>query len=265
MKKFFNWIESLNALDLYGVEDVPQGTANLPPGDEPIQQLSTSRMMGFLMKKTLNGKPAQERFDDEIRWGHTTGATRIKITPNGNVVIGRQTNNLQGNTVWVCKRVYKINDSDFAGKEDALANDIMKRVEDTAKEPIDGGMRNWKNLVDLVKETAKELQGSIPGLFMYEDIKKVNDTNYIIYFSLRGVGQGKIVRRRFRAGYSPFLDIDMSYDNDTGFIRVILTTTTIEAEGGAWDVDIPFFDEKFAPTQKSEEVIRAIITTLRYF
>lgn len=250
--------------DLYGFESLADKKRPSPPEDDnPIQAFGVHNLMTHLMRKKLGSKHAEQKFDDEVHWGSGTGSWRIQLTPNASIIVSQMNNDLQGNAVWLCKRVYRINEADFTGKEDVIAKDLFEKVEELAKKTLPKIDRNFNELFNLVKFVSKNLQNKIPGLFMYEDVKKVNDKEYIIYYSLRGGGRGKLTRVRQRGGYMPFLDIYITHSDETGLIRVILTSTTIDDDGGNWDLDIPFGDFYFSPDK--EEILAAIVTSLRFF
>lgn len=262
---FKQWLEAID-LDIYGADELDAKVRKpAQADDDPIQALAVTRIMKHLLKlRIANIKPI-ERFDDEIRWGEHSGSVRVKLTPNASIVISQATNDLNGNIVWVCKGFYHLDAEKFTGHEEALAKEIYEKILEVAKQPIDNTTTNYTGLINLVKEVARMLRVQLPEIYTYDEIKQVSIDEFIIMFSVRGVGHGKVVRQRQRGGNSPFMNVDISFNPNTGCIRVILTTTTIAADGGGWDIDIPFFDEKFMPSQDSKNVIAPILTAIRFF
>jgi hypothetical protein len=263
-RKFATWLEDK---DIFGFADVESNKTYAPKeNDLPIQAFAVHSLMKTLLKKKLGEKIPHPKFDDEVTWGEKTGAVKIKLTPNGQINISRLISDLNGNNVWICKQSYKLNDDDFVGREDTVADDIFTHLTRLSSQPVDVAVKNYKNLGGLAKNTAKDIRETMPNLFTYEDIKEINPNNFIVYFSIRATGVGKIAAGGRRASVmSPYLDINMSYDNESGLIRVILCTTSIHSEGGEWEIDIPFFDEHFTPSQDAKELISCIRTSIKYY
>lgn len=267
MSDFKNFVEEFN--DIFGFEELRNKKADVaPPDEQPIQPFAISGLLDHLLRKRLGETEATQRFTDEVRWGNSTGSMRIKITPMRSIIISRLSNNLQGENIWICKKFYSIDSSNFTGHEDTVANDIFKQVEKIAYEPVDAAVRDFSNLYALVQHIAKDTRSKIPGMFTYDDIKRISESDYIINFSIRAMGVGKLSRRGTagrRATLMPFMQVEVVYMNATGVIHVVLSTVSISPEGNGWSQDIPFFDEKFMPSQSKEEIEKVIVAAITYF
>lgn len=251
--------------DIFGFEEKQAKPA--PPAaqnEEPIQTFYLNKMMESLAEEKVGAWSSKMRFADEVQWGQTDGAMRARLTPNQGVSIERLTTDLQGHPLWVTKELCKIKTQEFIGHEDLVAREIADHVRLIAREPVDGPQRDYKELFVLTKEIATQVK-TANQMFVFQEIKKVNDNNYNIQMSLIGSGVGRIAATGGRAArQTPVGIIDMSYDPERGTIKGILTTVDIQDEGSPWQIDIPYFMGQFSPTQPVSEICRAVIAGLKF-
>jgi len=255
--------------DIFGFDEIEAKKQEVEvPSDEdlPIISFNVEWMMDSLSRYKLGSMRAKHDFSDEVIWGDKQpGAIRACITPNGNFFIDRMCIDLHGNVVWICKKTFRIDFENWKDKEDLVAKDMFEEVRKISFQQIDRADSNYEDLPYLTKRLAGRLKAVAPELFMYEDIKEINKDYFIIYFSLRGAGVGKIARRFRRSAQTPEATIDIKYYRNRGYIRMILTTVSVGGEGQGWEIDIPYLDANFMPSQHKEEIVQAITTALKYY
>jgi hypothetical protein len=201
-------------------------------------------------------------FTPATLWGDKVGAIRARLTPNKGVIIERRTSDLQGQSLWIVKKTFKIKTEEFVGHEDIVADDVSKHVKIIAHEPIDSAQREYSGLFGIVRRIVEKVQAKVNPMFTFQEVKKVNENNYNILLSVAGYGQGKLVSR-LKPGPSSGGIIDMSYNPETGMVKGILTTIEVE-ESGAWEIDVPYFMGQFAPSQPPEEIVSSMIAGLKF-
>ncbi len=248
--------------DLYGFMDKhPKPVARID--DElPIQPFSMNSLMDDLEGVRVGMLTVSRPFEDEVRWGSVDGAIRARLTPNQGVSIERMTTDLEGKPFWVVKKLVKIKAREYAGIEDVVSRDLEEQIQRIAREPIDGAVRGYKSIWELTKRIAEDVKSSNP-MFVYQEIKKVSETNYNILFSVANAGVGQVVRNT-NGGPTPAGIIDMSYDPQRGAIKGILTTIEKEGESNSWVIGIPYFMGEFSPTQPIDEIVRTLQAGLKF-
>jgi hypothetical protein len=264
MLKFKLWLE---ARDLYGFDDAKKIDPAMrhDTGDLPIQAFNFNGMLDELERTKVGGVRGSRPFGDQVQWGTVVGATRARLTPNQGILIERKIADLHGEPVWITKRIYKIKSNEFAEQEDNVASEIGEHVQDVAMEQLDTAARDYKNLFVLTSRVAERVKGQAVNMFVYEEIKKVNDNNYNILFSLIGAGVGRILHSRGHSpSYTPAGIIDLSYDEHTGIIRSILSTIDIDDDSDPWEISLPYAQNWFGASQKIEEMVNIIIAGLRF-
>jgi len=265
MSLFKTFIET----DIFGfgeIEAKKRDEEEIPDDDQPIRPFSVAWMMDVLARKKIGGRvKASHAFLDQVTWGEgKVGSVRVKLTPNIAVFIERAVDDVQGQRTWVCKKVFKPNLKEYAGREEVVANDVFKEVEKLYDTKIDTATEEHDYLINLVKRMAARLKAVAPEIFVFQDVKEINQNYYVIYFSLKGVGVGKLATKGRRVTQTPEATIDVNFNKERGLIHVILTTVTIGGEGDDWQLDIPYLDAFYAPSQNKDEIIDTVITALKY-
>lgn len=255
--------------DPFGFEELDKSRdAKDNPGDFqddlPIVLFSIQWLMDSLSRKKLNNVKATADFLDEVYWGKKqAGTIRVRLTPNTNIYIERLMFDLTGASVWVCKSLFKIDQREFRGKEDVVANDIFKEVVRIDSENLEAAKKEY-DLQPLLNRLVSRIRTTHGSVFMYQDVKRVRKNYYVIWFSIVGSGTGKLLHGR-RTARSPEATIDIAYDDIGGMIHIILTTISGGGEGLSWEIDIPYMDAHFAPTQAKEEIVSSVVTALKYY
>lgn len=259
--------------DVFGFDELidKKEREKAPPKDDdlPIRAFNLHWMMDNLARKKLGGKiKATETMIDGIIWGEwkKVGTIRVRVMPNITVYVERMIQDLNGTRTWVLKHVLKPNIREYAGSEDVVANDIFEYVEKVHFENFDSPSEDYDSLLTLAKRMATRLRTVAPDGFSFQDIKEVNKDYYVISFALRNAGVGKLVTRTQNLQQSPEATIDVNYKKDRGLIHVILTTVSVGGDGqSGWEVDLPFLDAWYAPTQKKDEIIESVMKVLKFY
>jgi hypothetical protein len=268
MNNFKSYFENDN-FDIFGFNQLEKERDNLsdkPDDDMPITLFSVDWLMNSLARKRINNVKANHDFLDEIYWGNKkVGTIRVRLTPNTNVYIERLMADLEGNPIWICKRLFKIDQRDFQGKEDIVADDIFKEVIKIDSEKFEAAKADWKDLQLLVSKLVQRIRTAHGDIFMYQDVKKVRKNYYVIWFSIAGAGTGRLLHTGRRSQRTPEATVDVAYDDVAGTIHIILSTVSGGDEGLSWEIDVPYLDAFYAPSQSREEIVDTIVTALKYY
>jgi len=265
----FKLFESGKLADRWGFEEIEarkEKPEKPQDDDKPIRSFNVQWMMDVLSRKKINGRiKATDAFLDHVTWGDMDGAIRVRLTPNIEVMIERRTTDLEGAKTWVLKRFFKPKLEEYAGKEEEVSKEVFEEVEGLYKEAIDSASENYGNLLSLSKRMADRIRTHAPLIYDYQDTKEVNKDYYVIYFSIRNAGVGKLVSRSQRGSLSPEVTIDVNFNREKGLIRVIISTVSYGAEGQGWEVDVPLLDSFYAPSQNKDEIIDTVLAAIRYY
>lgn len=260
---FRKFLESVE--DLFGADKAP---LDKNPGDHddddlPIRVFSISRLLERIQSRSIGFLQPAIPFNDTIQWGEYAGSVRVKISPNGNIAVERRIQDLTGEEIWITKNMFKINQEKFIGHEDTVADDIFEKAKKVYSGQLDSPTSDFKEFDGLVNRMAQRIQSNNP-LFMFNGIKKPEKNHSLICFTLRGVGVGKIVRK-MKGGPTPEAVVELKYNEKRGIFQTILTTYSIEGEGQSWEVDLPYFNGFFMPSQDTDEIIDCLSTLLKFY
>lgn len=258
--------------DVFGFDDIAarkEEEQKQKPQDEdkPIRAFNVQWMMDVLARKKLGGRvKATEAFLDHVTWGEREGAVRVRLTPNIEVQLERRITDKEGATVWVLKRLFKPKLEEFAGKEEIVANEVFEEVEEVWQEAIPSAADEYKNLLHLSKRMTDRIRSHAPDLYDYQDTTQINKDYYILYFAIRNAGVGKLVSRSPSGGrFSPEVTVDVNFNREKGLLHIIVSTVSFGGEGSGWEVDLPWLDSWYAPSQKQDEIIDTVLTSIKYY
>lgn len=257
--KFRNWLEAVE--DIYGFEDKEPEDERVD--DLPIKSFSIHRLLNELSDYTIGELVCYRNFVDQVQWGNEPGALRVRLTPNLGVILERMTSDLQGKPFWITKKLFKLRNQEFAGRESTVAAEINHHIQEISKESLDSPSANY-NLYPLAIRLADRVKKHIHNMFIYEEFKKINENNYNILFSLVGAGVGRLLGSGNQTGWTPAGIIDISYNPERGSIKGILNTISVDNDTDSWRIDVPYFLSEFAPSQPAEEIITTIVSGLKF-
>ena len=252
--------------DLFGFAEKEKTPPELKPQDEnPIKAFGMNEFLDRLARVKIGSHLSHRTFEDQVQWGKTDGALRARLTPNQGISVERLTADLNGQPLWITKKLFKIKTNEFAGHEDVVAKELGEQINHIAHEKLDSPVANYKGLHTLTAKMVERVKHNIHDMFVYQELKKVSENNYNILFSLMGAGVGKIVRRTGNSGgWTPAGIIDLSYNPERGSMKGILSTVSVDNDADPWEIDIPYFMGEFSPSQPMEEVIQAIVAGLKF-
>lgn len=238
------------------------------PQDLPVERLNVQSVIEQLAKNDLGVKKGRIKFFNECQWGDQPGAVRAVITPKVNVKIQKLHHDLEGNSVWVMKKYFFIDDVNYAGKEDTVAYEIFDQVRNINDEQLERPSRDVA-LTELARSLSSKmntLESSI--LIPTHTVKRVAENEYNLSYYLKGGG---------RSGYSGAnttkniieVIVNLSSRKDTGLIKAMVTVVTNMSSGsrggGSWSLSPSDFEEYFMPTQSKKEIVESIVTALKTY
>ena len=265
---FNKWL-ILKENNIFGFKDLFGFKNNAPPAptdDNPIKRLNTELLIEYMLKLKINDSNPFSKYPDQIQWGESSGAIRMVISPLGSFksIIRRMQTDLEGNTVWLCKKVIPYHDIIEANvnEEEELSNFLFEKIEEIKEAKFESCVRDYKNLRNLVVKIAKKSQQQdiLPNSMFFKAIREVNHNNFLIYFEAKGHGAEAPDSQRLEE----FI-IDMSYNEKKGTIRSIGYNVQSPMRQHSWTIQTPEWDEIFNPSQSEEEITAAITSAFRTY
>lgn len=233
------------------------------PDNLPIVSIDIEVTMNKLLQNKLNSQIPFSNFINEIQWGKENGAIKMVISPLGSFksIIRQLTTDLEGNKIWICKKILPYKDLNKANIEidEKLADLIFEDVEKISKKTVESPISDYKNFKNLVLKISKECQREkiIPEIFIFRGIKEINNNHYIIFFECKGQG----VETPGSGRLEQFL-IEMIYDKNKGTIRSYGHDVQSRTKGHSWTPQPSEWDEYFSPAQPAEEITNCICRAL---
>lgn len=262
----FAFKEWMGLRDIFGFEkEIVQAQQPQKIDDLPVQRLCLSDVMERLSQNTLIMGLPKSRFMTEMQWGNQPGAVRVVWTPRLNVKVQKLHHDREGNNVWVLKKYFFVNDRDFAGQEDVVADEVFEQVKMVANEQLDAVMEQGEfKFENIVYSLAAKMRQQDNDTIDFQGVKKLNENEYDLSFYIRGGGQGTMYGPK---GQRPALAliVKMGYNENTGLIKAIAELIQGVDDTSNWTIQPAEFEEVFLPTQSKNEIITAITTALKWF
>jgi len=250
--------------DLFGFDAIEKRpTPQEEDDDLPIHPFSSEWFLDSLGRKKIGNRvPSQPQIIfGIINWD----TTRVRLTPNLNISIERQIEDLLGQKTWICKALFHPDLKKYAGKEDTVAEDVFQEVQKIYFEALDRPTETY-NLLLLTQRMASRVQHHLPSLYNYKSTIKKSENYYVISLAITNAGVGKITSMLPHLALSPEATIDVNFNEERGLVHIILTTVGISTKGEpGWELDVPMLDAFFAPSQNKDEIIEPVLTTIRYY
>jgi hypothetical protein len=273
MQKFTDWItnkvfkEEWEFKDIFGFEaEYPQFDKKEDNG-KPIKRLDSSLVLDELARSPLGIKQPSHIWHDMIEWGHgNNGDIKVVVSPLGSykATIRKRQMDLEGNTIWICKKIIPLNDMSFPDQpvakpnksESVISNEIYENLLKIDKELINASSHDFE-LEDLVVEVAQKVKIYAPQIFVFNGCRKLDENNYIIYLGYRGQGVEAPGSRRVEQ-----FDINMNFNSKKGIIRTWGCEISSPTKGHKWESRPAEWNEVFATSQSKEEISESIINAL---
>lgn len=246
--------------DIFGFEKERQLEKKNPDDEKPIQGFNLEKVMDYLSLHEVGAKTPHLRFSNEIHWGRGNGALRVWMGTGLNIMMERQGIDLAGTPRWICKRVYQIDPSGYGGYEDAVSEEIMDQLKKIDEQQLDSPSRDYDDLEGLVASMAASIRRTARDIFIFEGIRKVDGSNYIIRLGVRGHGIEAQDQQRVEENQT-----HVSYDRHTGTIRVMNYNVESSKAQHEWAIMPTDTDLNFFPTQTREEIIETMANTLHWY
>ena len=128
------------------------------------------------------------KFIDNVQWGQGVGSIRLRFGTKFYVIIERMNYDLKGQPVWLTKKTFNMNREWFAGKEEVIAEELLKELNKIIGGPLDAPIDNYSDLERLVTTIAQRTSAVVNDPLYFDEIRKLNDHEYILKFDVRGHG-----------------------------------------------------------------------------
>jgi hypothetical protein len=247
MSGFKQWCE---VHDVFGFEKELYADPKPEQEEKPVKEFSLTLLTNSLGKYPIGVKQPCIKFINEVQWGTGPGAIRVWVGSKLSLIIERMNVDLQGMNRWGCKKVYQIPQSGFGENEESVAQEVMELITQIDKEPLDSAHHDYQNLEELAANMAESLKKTANSLFIFEGVRKVDDSHYIIRFSVRGHGAGWRHQNRIEENH-----MRLYYDNESGTIRMSNFNVYSPMKGHEWKQPPQDLDLVFFPTQDKEEIL----------
>lgn len=254
----------IEATDIFGFDknaDEPE-IVNDKDHDKPVHQFNLELMMWHLLRKNVGLYEAECPFENEIIWGgHRPGAIKLESDTGFTFFIKRLGRDMEGNERWATKKVLQLNRRGIGGWEEQIAGEIHDHIVNYTHLPVDGPMKEYDGLENLVYKMATKIRKVAPTMFLFQGIKKLDENVYHIVFGLRSNG----VQAPNQQAVEQVVT-QVSYDEHCGTIKV--DNYKISSKVGR---DVGFrlrpkdFEAFFFPTQPVDEITEAISVHMRYY
>lgn len=259
---FNNWIQKrINEYADFGfISKGPRIQLASPDSNEPFKSVNVDTVCRQLRNINIGIKEAVDTFPCEVQWGDDVGAIKLFFYPYGGLrcSIRRLGVDMQGENVWVCKKVIPITEK-YDENQDTLIFDLRERLETIDKEGINGPSGEYTKLETLVLHLASALNIiEKHKILMYEGIRKVKENrHYIIHFGCMGMGVQAMGQRRLDQ-----FQIDVRYIENKGCILINGQDVGDSIKSHRWITQPADIMEYFFPSQPEKEIIECIQTHL---
>lgn len=222
----------------------------------PIDPIDSEIFLGELNRLKLGTKRPLWDWHNKVQWGKSVGAMQVDVSPIGSskVIVRRLTSDLEGEPVWICKKVVRLNDVGVNKNEISVAYNLYNTLNEIDRQLIDAPERRFDELKRVAQSLSAYVRQKAPEIFIYEGAKELADNYFVIYFSYRGGGAGGGIK-------AEQFNIQLTYDPRRGLIRS--WGNEVVSPGGcsrSWELNPSEWDELFTPSQPIEEIIEAITT-----
>lgn len=253
--RFTEWA-SERKHDIFGFEK-KKAKKNISTEEEyPINPIDPELVMRELIELPLGMKKGIWDWHDTIVWGNeeTPGSVLLEISPLGSykAITRKMIINAEGDKSWICKNVLKFNEDGIDKEEKNLSILIYEELT-KADLDLDSANRDFDNFEKYVIKITGALKLEHPEIMFFDKVKKMNENYYICTFNYRGQGveaPGSMRVEQFH--------INLNFDKKKGLIRCWGNDVSSPTSGHKWQPQPSEWDEYFAPTQKIEEITKAI-------
>jgi hypothetical protein len=229
--------------------------------EAPSRPVNIEAVMNEIKFRPLGIKRPTKQFFSEVQWGDGPGAVKMMITPPGGTkaIFRKLGADLQGNPLWITKKVWPIGEKYDYNKEMTLVADLLNMLSEVDQGGYDAPSSDYEDLENLVIRMSSKIRLDMPDWFVFEGIRKLEDDRYIIRFGCRGQGQGRMNAPSGRTSGKLFeFIVDITYHPVEGFIKIMGGDVNSTRTREEWSLGQSQFIEYFTPIQKIDEIINAV-------
>jgi len=228
--------------------------------DQPVKMTEVKTITDTLKEHQIGDKLSYSPFIDEVRWGVGAGALRCGVQPDMHLQLDRLGIDLQGEPVWITKRLYLLSREGYGGHESVVVEEVLDELDEINNTAIDSPKSTFEDLKYMVHSMAYRMRATARDIFLFNGINKLNENEYIIRFGVRGQGvaapdQSRVLENHTIVGFTP----------DSG--RIHLINRNVESSIGRmeWLIRPADTNVYFFPTQSIDEMIAIMGTTMKYY
>lgn len=201
----------------------------------------------------IRNNKATLRLGSTVQWGEGYGAMRVVLSPLGSLkaTIKRSINDLKGETKWICKKVYPLNNEFKQEKSCSLIYESTYREMD---KKIDAPKEKYEDFDVLANYLINKCKRTFPSYCMFPTgFKQIREHYYKLMFEYKGSGleapSAKKVER---------FDIDLCFYPEKGLTRCWGYEINSAKNVRDWKIQPSEWDEYFAPTQDINEIVECV-------
>ena len=143
----------------------------------------------------------------------------------------------------------------------SLVADLLNILSEVDQGGYDAPSSDYEDLENLVLRMTARIRQDVPDWFIFEGIRKLEDTRYIIRFGCRGQGQGRLTSSTGKPTGKLFeFIIDVTYHPQEGFIKVTAGDVRTVRTREEWSLTPSHFIEYFSPVQHPDEITNCVAT-----
>ena len=226
-------------------------------GNMPIDIIHSSKIISELLSTPEIGNYiANPKFQNLIEWGDEAGALQLQLTPLGSykIVARRKVIDAVGESTWICKKVFPLDEGYHNTREEIYASEIHTYLVNLNEQLIDSPNVQFKGFDKLSLKMFNNVRKVFPSYCMFPIGMYKKSENYHKYvFEFRGGGVEAPT-----AGRAEQFNIDLLWEPKRGLIRCWGYDIDSTTRQHSWKVQPSEWDEYFAPTQDTKEIVESI-------
>lgn len=249
--------------DIFGFETEYQKRLKRPTDEVGVRFIRSESILTELSRVSMGVKRPVWDFHDTIIWGTTPGAVKVDFSPLGSykMMFRKLIEDLEGNPIWICKHVLPLTEDDNQLSEAEITDVAENILKEMDSQGLDSPSHDYEGLQNLAVSLAGDVRRYAPAeYFIFEGIKKLSDSHFLIHLGYRGQGVEAPGSKRCEQ-----FNINLHYNKSKGLIRSWACEVTSPTNQHRWELTPSEWDECFCPSQPPEEIVLAIINCLKTY
>ena len=235
----------------------PMGGTKSVEGHMPIDIIHSSKIISEILSHSgIGNYIANPKFQNLIEWGNDVGALQLHLTPLGSykIVTRRKIIDSVGEEHWICKRVFPLDEGYHNTKEEVYASSIYDYLTNLNEQLLDSPNVQFKDFNKLSLKLFTNVRKVFPSYCMFPiGMYKKNENYHKYVFEFRGHGVEAPTASRAEQ-----FNIDFLWEPKKGVIRCWGYDIDSTIRQHSWKVQPSEWDEWFAPTQDTNEIVDCI-------